>query len=379
MEKEHKEYNMSKRTPGLQFDKENQQWSIDKRIKGFGRLRQRLRSRTVEEAEIEFHHIISAIHNNEDKDPQSSMTFYQAGIKYIKESTKKSLDRDVVTLKACHPFLKDLTLNQVHNDSLQPFIAARKKAGIRSGTVNRDIAVIRSILRLAANKWRTIDGKPFLIAPPLFDTLNWEDKADPFPINKKEQLKFFRLLPKHLRRMAFFAVNTGLREQGVCWLRWDWELEIPELNTSIFVIPGKKREYADGTWIGEKNKENQVVVLNCVAKSLIEVQRRNRENNCPYVFPYRGKRIGGMNNTGWQDAWTKAGFPLCKEICKGPHNLKHTFGRRLRNAGVSLETRKVLLHHKNGDITTHYSPAEVSELLTASEKVTKSISTTLIK
>jgi len=370
---------MSKRTPGLQFDKQTEQWSIDKRIKGYGRIRQRLRSSTLEEAEIEFFHVISSIHNNDAKDPQGSMTFLQAGIKYINESTKKSLARDVVTLKAAHPFLKDLTLNQVHNDSLQPFIAARQNAGIKSGTVNRDIAVIRRILRLAANKWRTKDGKPYLIAPPLFETVNWDDKAEPFPLNKKEQLDFFRLLPKHLRKMAFFAVNTGLREQGICWLRWDWELEISELNTSVFIIPGKSRKYADGIWIGEKNKESQVVVLNRVAKSIIEVQRKNRDKNCPYVFPYQGSRIGGMNNTGWQNAWAKTGFPICKEICKGPHNLKHTYGRRLRNAGVSLETRKVLLHHKNGDITTHYSPAEVSELLTASEKVITSISTTLIK
>ena len=35
------------------------------------------------------------------------------------------------------------------------------------------------------------------------------------------------------------------------------------------------------------------------------------------------------------------------------HDLKHTFGRRLRAAGVPVETRKVLLGHRNGDITTH--------------------------
>jgi len=53
----------------------------------------------------------------------------------------------------------------------------------------------------------------------------------------------------------------------------------------------------------------------------------------------------------------------------GPHNLKHTFGRRLRAAGVSLETRKTLLHHTNGDITTHYSGAELGELINAVELI----------
>ena len=38
------------------------------------------------------------------------------------------------------------------------------------------------------------------------------------------------------------------------------------------------------------------------------------------------------------------------------HDLKHTFGRRLRAAQVSLEDRQDLLGHKSQRITTHYSP-----------------------
>jgi len=51
------------------------------------------------------------------------------------------------------------------------------------------------------------------------------------------------------------------------------------------------------------------------------------------------------------------------------HDLKHTFGRRLRAAGVPLETRKVLLGHRNGDITSHYSAPELAELLEAANRV----------
>jgi len=36
---------------------------------------------------------------------------------------------------------------------------------------------------------------------------------------------------------------------------------------------------------------------------------------------------------------------------------------------VSHETRQVLLGHKNGQITTHYSLAEIGELIEAVEKV----------
>jgi len=51
------------------------------------------------------------------------------------------------------------------------------------------------------------------------------------------------------------------------------------------------------------------------------------------------------------------------------HDSKHTFGRRLRAAGVPLETRKVLLGHRNGDLTSHSSAPELAALLEAANRV----------
>jgi len=42
------------------------------------------------------------------------------------------------------------------------------------------------------------------------------------------------------------------------------------------------------------------------------------------------------------------------------HDLKHTFGRRLRAAGESLEDRQDLPGRNSGQITTHYSQAEIA-------------------
>ena len=45
---------------------------------------------------------------------------------------------------------------------------------------------------------------------------------------------------------------------------------------------------------------------------------------------------------------------------------------------MSEETRKVLLGHKNGDITTHYSAAELAELIAAVNKIDRSLETPAI-
>ena len=59
--------------------------------------------------------------------------------------------------------------------------------------------------------------------------------------------------------MALFAVNTGCRDQEICSLRWKWEMKVPELNTSVFIIPGTS----------VKNGEDRLVVLNDVALSVV--------------------------------------------------------------------------------------------------------------
>jgi integrase len=88
-----------------------------------------------------------------------------------------------------------------------------------------------------------------------------------------------------------------------------------------------------------------------------------------FVFTYRGHPVGKLNNSGWKRGWRKAGLPVEAGVRRGVHKLRHTFGRRLRSAGVPLETRKTLLGHANGDITSHYSAAELNELKKAVEKI----------
>jgi integrase len=71
-----------------------------------------------------------------------------------------------------------------------------------------------------------------------------------------------------------------------------------------------------------------------------------------------------MGTSAWKTARQKTGLQKVRI-----HDLKHTYGRRLRSEGVDLETRKDLLGHRSRDITTHYSGAELENLIAASEKV----------
>jgi len=89
-----------------------------------------------------------------------------------------------------------------------------------------------------------------------------------------------------------------------------------------------------------------------------------RGKHARYVFAYRGKPVRRMLNTAWKKARDRAGVAQVRV-----HDLKHTFGRRLRASGVNFEDRQDLLGHRSGKITTHYSAPDLSQLIEAADSV----------
>jgi len=164
----------------------------------------------------------------------------------------------------------------------------------------------------------------------------------------------FNELPDYLEQMALFAVNTGCRDGEICNLRWAWEVEIPQLGTSVFIIPGGR----------VKNGDERLVVLNRIARSVVQARRGI---DPVHVFTFEGHPVTRMLTSGWLRARKRAGLEQVRV-----HDLKHTFGRRPRAAGVSFEDRQDLLGHRSGRITTHYLAAELSRLLEAANQVCES-------
>jgi integrase len=146
---------------------------------------------------------------------------------------------------------------------LRPFIEARLAEGARAVMINRWLEVVRAILNRAARAYRDADGFPWLdTAAPLITMLP-ESPRLPHPINWEEQDRIFRRLPDHLGRMALFAVNTGLRDANLCSLQRSWEVFVPELGRSVFVVPPAQF----------KSRRPHVVILNDAAWPIIETMR----------------------------------------------------------------------------------------------------------
>ena len=297
---------------------------------------------------------------------QRDWIFREAATKFLIENThKRSLERDARSLATLDPFIGKLPGRRVHHDTLQPYVRARLKAGISPGTINRDLAVVRRILNLATRLWRDERDRPWLVTTPLIQMQRHPNKREPYPLSLDEERLLFSELGAHLASMALFKVNTGLREQEVVQLCWRWEVQVPELETSIFVVPKRL----------VKNGLDRYVVLNRVARSVIESCRGKHSER---VFTRNGCPITKIYNSGWKAARKRAAARYDAEFGRPcpdgfrnlrVHDLKHTFGHRLRAAGVGFEDRKVLLGHKSEHVTTHYSAPEIGTLIAAAERV----------
>ena len=142
--------------------------------------------------------------------------------------------------------------------------------GKATGTINHGLKIVRRILNLAASEWVDEQGLTWLRRRPRSSCCQTYNKRQPYPLSWEEQERLFGELPDYLAQMALFAVNTGCRDQEICRLRWEWEVSVPQLGTSVFIIPGTR----------VKNGDERLVVLNRVARSVVEERRGSARRTC---------------------------------------------------------------------------------------------------
>jgi len=350
---------MRTRTKGIQSTANNGR-IVNKEYRG-KRIFARLGEVSQEEAEAWLRKEQTRIDNKLEQSKKRN--FAIAASRYLEDCERRkvrTLELIAYHITLALPYIGSKPLEAVHSGSLQAFCDSRiTEDGVSPTTVNRTLEVIRSVLNKAARVWREENGLPWLTSAPLIEMLD-ETPRLPYPLTGDEQTRLFAELPGHLERMTLFAVNTGLRDDNVCGLQWKWERYIPELKRSVFVIPSAEF----------KGNRQHVAILNDVAWNVIESCRGTHPD---YVFTYRNEkkqlsanRIDTMNNTGWQKARNRVNLSQVRV-----HDLRHTYGQRLREAGVSNEDRAVLMGHATSNMSEHYATPTVSRLIEMANLVTK--------
>jgi integrase len=298
--------------------------------------------------------------------PGAVATFDEAAAHYVtKHAEKVSLELDIYLLGLVVPFIGSPTLDQVDDEALEPFVKAMHAGKppatrpLKNKTINLALDRVRRILNLAARSWRE-NGKPWLpAAPPIITMLARGRAAASAAVLEGAARAPARpagapgadgaLRPQH-RPARRAAVQPALGLGGGC----------EDLGFSVFVVP---RRYVKGRQGGSRHRVqlgravDHRVGAGHASGIRLRLLAAGEEAE---VRPDRDDEQHGVAEVARRgEAWR---LPV--------HDMRHTVGMRLREAGVSEATRADILWHTREGMTAHYSVAQVLEIRAALELIT---------
>ncbi len=230
-----------------------------------------------------------------------------AVVRWLRETAHKATHKgDVAMLRWIDTHLRGVPLANISRDMLASI--AEKKAGASSGaTANRHMALVRAILRKAANDWEWVDRVPKVrMFPETKRRVRW--------LTRDQVVELLKHLPEHQADLVRFALATGLRQGNI--LRFEWsQIDMQRRCAWIHADQAKARRA-----IGVPLNEEAIAVI-----------RRQIGRHQTRVFTYRGKPLQQANTKAWKDALRKAGIADFRW-----HDLRHTWASWLAQAGASM-------------------------------------------
>ncbi len=247
--------------------------------------------------------------------------------------------------------LHDLTFRAVQD------FAARRRAKVSDSSVNREIQLLRRVVR-----WTEPRGYEI----PALDwgrLLYSEPQERVRELSADEEARLFAALPDNLKPLVEFAILSGQRKSEIVSLRWS-DVDLHGQRASVSVKGGGKHKFP----------------LSPRMVAIIKAQPKV----CPQVFTYvctrraprradRPARIVGerypFSKQGWNRQWRKALEDAGIEDYRF-HDNRHTAAtRNLRSSG-NLKGVSKLLGHSNVQTTARYAHAledDVRAMLFATE------------
>jgi integrase len=218
-------------------------------------------------------------------------------VRWLQEhESKKSLKDDKGHLRWLDQHLNHKMLDDINKSVIEQLKKEKLKTGVSNATVNRMLALIRSILKSAKDDWEWIDNIPSIkLLPEPLDRVRW--------LSQEEAERLLSELPTHLQAMARFTLATGLRESNVTGLQWS-QLDLQRRCAWIHADQAKAAKAIS-------------VPLGDDAMAVINDELGKHET---YVFTYEGKQIRRANNRAWQKALRRAGINDFRW-----HDLRHTW------------------------------------------------------
>ena len=264
----------------------------------------------------------------------------EAVVRWLAETSDKAThDGDIKKLRWLDTFLGKLMLDEITLDVIDRVKSERLKT-VSKSTVNRYLAVVRSILLRARDEWEWIDKAPKV---KLFREPPGRERS--ITVGQAEAL--LRELPAHQRDVVLFTLATGLRQSNVLRLEW----------SHVNLESGHAWVDADQS----KNRRPIAVPLNLKA---LEVLRRQIGKHPARVFTYAGRPLDRANTHAWQKALKRAGIENFRW-----HDLRHTWATWHRQSGTPTHELQRLGGWRTSVMVERYAHLAPDHLATAANRL----------
>jgi integrase len=251
-----------------------------------------------------------------------------------KSNGRRSADRLEFSLAHLLPALGTAKAQHLTTAAVTAYTVKRQAAGAANATINRELAALKRMLRLAAQGEK--------ITRVVHINMLREDnvRAGFFEREQFEAVK--RHLPEALRPVATFAYITGWRKREILGLQWN----------RVDFAAGTVRLDAGTT----KSGEGRTFPMTAGLREMLVAQRQatdtlQREKGAviPWVFHRNGKPILDLRGA-WAEACIVAGVPG-----RLLHDCRRTAVRNLERAGVSRSVGMSLTGHKTEAVFRRYA------------------------
>jgi integrase len=259
-------------------------------------------------------------------------------------------------------FGEDVLISEMTPSMISGFKMKRRRDGVKSGTINRDLAILKNCFNIAMKQWEWVDSNPATRIP-----MEKEPPGRVRFLTEEEFERLYNVCPEWLKPVVLTARHTGMRKENILSLKWN------QVDLFRRVISLEQT----------KNNERLCIPINDTLMEVLKKLAKVRHIKSQYVFfhpnaqkrnakgTFNGKRYYEVK-TSFQKALKEAGIENFRF-----HDLRHCFASELVQRGVDLYLVQRLLGHKSHAMTQRYAHLAPENLRNAVLRLDEKINTNL--
>lgn len=217
---------------------------------------------------------------------ESNVSWQDAVKSWLYDTIEKSpatIDNERFVLNALDKSFAGKPIASIDAEAIARHARSRFDAGSKPRTINRDLRVLRAVLR-AANRRGDLPTLPAIkMIRVTTKRLRW--------ITYQQSRRLFDHLPPHQVAPVAFALETGLRKTNVAQLRWD------QIDMQRCVA-----------WIHPDQAKARKAIAVPLSKTAMTILKGQHGQHAHRVFIYRGRPFKELNTKAYRAALKAAGI-----------------------------------------------------------------------